>query len=116
MPRIELTTLVAAPPEAVFDLSLNVEAHQSSMGSSGERAVAGVTSGGLRRSDSVTWQARHFGLRFRLTSTITDYERPHRFVDEQTAGPFGVWWHEHRFERTLDASTRMVDSITFIPR
>jgi ligand-binding SRPBCC domain-containing protein len=113
MPRFELITFVTAPPAAVFDLSLNVEAHQSSMKGSGERAVAGVTTGWLQLGDSVTWQARHFGLRFRMTSTITDFERPHRFVDEQTSGPFAVWWHEHRFESTLDGTTRMADSITF---
>ena len=47
---------------------------------------------------TVTWQARHFGLPFRMTSKITEYERPTHFVDEQVSGPFAFWWHEHRFE------------------
>ena len=37
---------------------------------------------------TVTWQARHFGLPFRMTSKITEYERPTHFVDEQVSGPF----------------------------
>ncbi|NED80952.1 cyclase, partial [Streptomyces sp. SID11233] len=45
MEHFELTTRIAAPPEVVFDVSLDVDLHQASMAGSGERAVAGVTSG-----------------------------------------------------------------------
>jgi ligand-binding SRPBCC domain-containing protein len=78
-------------------MALSVDAHMSSMGPSGERVVAGVRSGTLALGQSVTWQAKHFGLPFRMTSKITEYEQPTRFVDEQTSGPFASWWHEHQF-------------------
>lgn len=112
MPDIELRTVIAAPAEACFDLSLSVDAHTSSMGASGERAVAGVTSGLLALGDSVTWEARHFGLPFRMTSVISEYERPRRFVDEQQRGPFATWWHEHTFVHR-DGVTHMTDSVRF---
>lgn len=112
MPRIELTTEIAASPERCFELSLSVDAHTASMADSGERAVAGVTSGVMGPGDTVTWRARHFGVPFTMTSAITAYDAPRRFVDEQVSGPFRRWWHEHRFEETA-AGTRMIDLVEF---
>jgi ligand-binding SRPBCC domain-containing protein len=97
MPVIELTTLLPATPDQAFDLSIDVDAHTGSMAGSGERTVGGVRSGRLALGDTVTFAARHFGLPWRLTSRITAYDRPARFVDEQVKGPFRVWRHEHTF-------------------
>ena len=112
MPDIVLTTLIAAPPEACFALSLSVDAHTQSMGDSGERAVGGVTSGAMQLDDSVTWRARHFGLPFTMTSRITEYDAPDSFVDEQTSGPFRRWRHEHRFVAS-EGGTVMTDLVEF---
>jgi ligand-binding SRPBCC domain-containing protein len=112
VPRVVLTTLVGAPARDCFDLSLSVDAHTASMSRSGERIVGGVGSGILGPGDFVTWQARHFGVPFRMTSQITEYDAPIRFVDEQTSGPFERWWHEHRFEET-DGTTTMTDIVEF---
>jgi hypothetical protein len=48
------------------------------MRGSGERAVGGVTSGIMKLGDTVTWRARHFGIVFRMTSAITEYQYPRR--------------------------------------
>lgn len=108
MTHIRFDTFIAARAEACFDLSLSVDAHTRSMGPSAERAVAGVTSCVLSHGDSVTWEARHFGVPFRMTARVSEYERPRRFVDVQERGPFKSWWHEHLFE-DLDGATRMTD-------
>lgn len=130
MPTWTVETPIAAPVERCFALSLSVEAHTDSMEGSGERAVGGTTSGELRLGDTVTWRARHFGVWFSMTSRITAYERPTRFVDEQTSGPFARWWHEHEFvsidrpdvesikttggtAAAAQSSTLMIDRITF---
>ncbi|GAA5178656.1 hypothetical protein GCM10023322_06350 [Rugosimonospora acidiphila] len=97
MARIELVTTIVAGPDAVFDACLDVDTHTRSMGRSAERAVAGVTTGRLSADDVVTWHARHFGIPWRMTVRITEYQRPVRFVDEQVSGPFGRWRHEHVF-------------------
>jgi len=112
MPTIRLETLIAAPPEACFALSLSVDAHTRSMARSSERAIAGVTSGEMGAGETVTWRARHFGIPWRMTSRITEYDAPNRFVDEQLSGPFERWWHEHRFE-PYGAGTRMIDTAEF---
>lgn len=112
MPSILLTTRIDAPMESCFDLSLSVDAHAASMSRSGERAVAGVSSGMMAEGDTVTWRARHFGIPFTMTSRICEFDRPVRFVDEQVSGPFRRWWHEHRFD-SADGVTVMVDEVEF---
>jgi ligand-binding SRPBCC domain-containing protein len=110
--RFESVTLVGAPAERVFDLSLNVDSHLRSMTRSRERAVAGVTSGAMSLGDEVTWSARHFGVPWRMRSRIVELDRPGWFVDEQVRGPFARFRHEHRFEQT-DSGTRMTDTLRF---
>ncbi|MFI9812752.1 SRPBCC family protein [Saccharothrix variisporea] len=113
MTYFEATTHIAAPPQRVFDVSLEVETHTASMAGSGERAVAGVTSGRLGPGDTVTWEARHFGLPWRMTSRITVHEPPAHFVDEQVRGPFRHWHHAHHFTPDGRGGTVMRDVITF---
>jgi ligand-binding SRPBCC domain-containing protein len=112
MSLIRLETAIAAAVGDCFRLSLSVDAHTASMGASGERAVGGVTSGVMELGDTVTWRARHFGIVFLMTSAITEYEYPGRFVDEQQRGPFGRWRHEHRFAAE-EGGTRMTDVVDF---
>ena len=98
MPFIRLETLIAAPIELCFDLSRDLDVHMASSGGTGERAVAGVTSGRVKLGDEITWEAKHLGVRQRLTSKIIAYERPRMFVDEMLRGAFKRWHHTHLFE------------------
>ena len=106
--------MIDAVPAACFDLSLSVDAHASSMSASSEQAIAGVTTGVMALGDVVTWRARHFGLRFQMTSRISAHQRPSRFVDEQVRGPFATWWHEHTFVSVEGGGTRKVDVVRFV--
>lgn len=108
MPVILLRTRVAAPPTRCFDLARDVDLHQRSTAASRERAVAGVTSGLLGPGDEVTWEATHFRVRQRLTSRITEFEPPRRFVDEMVKGAFRRFRHEHQF-LAVEGGTEMVD-------
>ncbi|WP_348647758.1 hypothetical protein [Ornithinimicrobium sp. F0845] len=47
-----------------------------------------------------------------MTTQITEFESPSRFVDEQVSGPFARWWHEHVFEEHGDG-TLMSDRVEF---
>lgn len=108
VPTIRLETLIRAPTERCFDLSVDVDVHQSAVPATGERAVGGTTSGRMGLGDEVTWEARHLGKMRRLTSRITAFDRPHCFVDEMESGAFKSFRHEHVFEPSGD-STLMVD-------
>ena len=85
MPMILLETVIAAPPEVVFDLARSIDAHQESTRQTAERAVAGVTTGLLGPGEEVTWEARHFGIKQRLTVRIGDELRP--LLRPAAAGP-----------------------------
>lgn len=113
MPLILLQTDIAAPPARCFDLSLDVDVHTASVASTRERVVAGVRSGCMALGDEITWEARHLGRTWRMTSRITEWERPARFVDEMVQGPFALFRHEHRFEPLGASGTRMVDWLDY---
>jgi ligand-binding SRPBCC domain-containing protein len=108
----EHEVLVAAPPERVFALALDIDQHLASMSETGERAVAGVTTGQIGLGEQVTWKGTHFHVPFTMTSRVTELDRPHRFVDEQVRGPFRRWYHEHVFE-AVAGGTRMLDRVRF---
>jgi ligand-binding SRPBCC domain-containing protein len=71
-----------------------------------------VTGGLIGLGEFVTWRARHFGITWTMTSTITEWDRPWRFVDEQRKGPFRSFRHEHVFE-PVEHSTRLLDHVRF---
>jgi ligand-binding SRPBCC domain-containing protein len=56
----------------------------------------------------VTWEATHFGVRQRLSSQTTEFDPPHRFVDEMVHGAFRRFRHEHQF-LAAEGGTEMID-------
>ena len=109
---IEVVTVIGAARAAVFDLELDVDVHTISMSGSNETATTSSGRRGLQLHDEVTFRARHFGLPWRMTSRITDYQHPRRFVDEQVRGPFRTMCHEHVFDEIDADQTLMTDSMT----
>jgi ligand-binding SRPBCC domain-containing protein len=106
-----LITECPASAAEMFDVSLDIDAHVDSMSSSQELAIDGVTTGRIGLGQTVTWRARHFGIWFEMTSTITTLDRPHHFIDEQVSGPFKSYSHEHFFE-DIPSGCRMIDTVT----
>lgn len=112
MQRILLKTLIDASVCECFDLSRNIDLHVQSMMSSNEKAVAGITNGFIDLGESVTWEARHFGFKLKLTSKITEMEKPLYFIDEMIRGPFKFMKHQHHFNE-IDNQTEMTDIFEF---
>ncbi|MBF8962989.1 SRPBCC family protein [Pontibacter sp. FD36] len=109
MPIIHLETPINAPVKVCFDLSRSIDLHVISTEHTGERAVAGVTSGLIGLGESVTWRAKHFGVWQHLSSKITEYERPFYFADEMAEGAFKRFKHEHHFQESGNGITIMRD-------
>src|SRR5688500_16191439 len=112
MPTITVETLVRATTERCFDAARDLDLHVASMSHTAERAVAGRTSGLIELGEQVTWEARHFGIRQRLTAKITSYDRPRHFQDSMVKGAFRSFVHDHHFEPVADG-TMVRDVLTF---
>ncbi|MDB5145113.1 MAG: hypothetical protein JWQ66_3826 [Mucilaginibacter sp.] len=112
MPKIELITRVNAPVEKVFDLARSIDLHIESTKHTGEKAMAGKTTGLIGLGETVTWRAKHFGIWQTLTSKITEFDRPNLFSDEMVQGAFKSIHHEHHFSK-IDDHTIMKDVFVF---
>jgi ligand-binding SRPBCC domain-containing protein len=109
MITLEETTLIAAPIDRIFDLARSVEVHVAGNAHFGEQAVAeaGATSGLLGLGETVTWRARHFFVRQRLTSQITAFDRPAYFQDTMLRGAFHSMQHDHHFRELPAVSSEL---------
>jgi len=97
MPTITLITIIDAPIERVFDLSRSIDLHKISTSQSNEEAIAGRMSGLIELNETVTWRSTHFAITQTLQSKITEFNRPHYFVDEMLQGVFSSIHHLHLF-------------------
>lgn len=112
MPVIEVITSIAAPVERAFDLARCIALHERSMARHRESAVGDGPGGLIGEGESVTWAARHFGVRQRLTARITGYDRPRWFRDSMVSGAFARFDHDHYFEPS-GTGTLMVDRFDY---
>jgi ligand-binding SRPBCC domain-containing protein len=112
MSRIHLVTLIDAPVERCFDLARSIDAHLASTSATRERVAAGKAHGLLELGDEVTWEAKHLGVRQRLSSKIVAFDRPRYFRDSMVRGAFARFDHDHTFE-SIDGGTRMIDDFDF---
>jgi ligand-binding SRPBCC domain-containing protein len=112
MPLITLETTINAPIEICFDLSRSIDLHTISTAKTNESVIDGITKGLINYNEFVTWQAKHFGIRQKLTSKITAYNKPFHFCDEQIKGPFKKIKHDHYFVEK-DNMILMTDDFLF---
>lgn len=112
MIEIRLHTTIAADLRACFDAARSIDLHVESVHRTRERAIAGKTSGLAELGDWITWEARHFGIRFQMTNEITRCEPPVFFQDRMRTGPFAFFEHDHAF-RQLDVGVEMADALRF---
>lgn len=110
MPTLLFETFIAVPLQDCFDLARDIGLHCRTAAFTQERAIAGVTDGLIELGQTVTFQARHLGLRQRLTSRIVAFERPTMFVDEMQRGAFQSLRHLHQFE-PAQGGTLMRDTL-----
>jgi len=112
MPVITLATEIHAPIERCFDLCRDLEVHTRTVPHTQERLVGDKKSGLAELGDVLVFEAVHLGVRQRLSSQITEVERPMLFADVALSGAFQSLCHEHRFvEINGGAATLMRDRL-----
>lgn len=68
--------------------------------------------GRLKLGLDIDLTVRKFGVCFKCSFTVTEFQSDKKFVDQQVRGPFAKWRHEHLFEEAGLASL-MADDISF---
>jgi ligand-binding SRPBCC domain-containing protein len=112
MPKIHITTFVAAPVERVFNLGRSINLHTISTAGTNEKAIAGVTTGLINLNETVTWQAKHLFKQRIFVSKISAMNSPDDFTDEMVTGDFKSFKHHHHFKQ-IQSGTIMIDVLFF---
>ncbi len=112
MPKIIITTVINAPIQRCFDLARSIDLHQHTSARTGEKAIAGTTTGLINKGETVTWKAKHFGITQKLMSVISEMNSPFMFEDRMLSGAFKKIQHLHLFEEKEEKTT-MTDIFEF---
>ncbi len=112
MAIIRVHTRIKADISKVFDLARDIDLHQKSTFKTGEKAIAGKTSGLIEPGETVTWKARHLGVMQTLTTKIVTMQKPYYFTDVMLKGAFSSMKHQHLF-RQEGRYTIMTDVFEF---
>lgn len=111
MPQIRVETFIEAPQQLCFDLARDMRVHAQTMRHTRERIVEGPA-GLLQLGDTVIFEAKHFGVKQRLTAKIVEMKEPESFTDQMVQGAFKSLTHVHRFESQPEG-TLMIDIVNF---
>lgn len=112
MGKIVLNTFIPAPANVCFDLARSVDVHVNSMAENNERVVSGKLNGLLQHEDIIEWNAKHFGIGWRMRVKISAMTPGKWFIDEMVQGPFAMMKHKHEFI-SLGNTTLMRDVFIF---
>ncbi len=66
----------------------------------------------IQRGTRIDYRLRLHGLPLSWQSEITEWDPPHRFVDEQRRGPYTRWVHTHTFVEERNG-TSIRDAVDF---
>jgi ligand-binding SRPBCC domain-containing protein len=66
----------------------------------------------MREGAVIDYTIRWMGISLAWKTTITAYDPPRFFVDEQTRGPYALWRHRHTLE-PVPGGTRIADRVEY---
>jgi len=113
MNTIQLITLIDAPVETCFRLSLSIDLELKAAEAHCIRAVSGVTTGVIGAGQRVGWKTKQFGITVSHVSEITGFQPPLFFQDSMVQGMFKSFQHDHCFKPMGINKTEMRDLLRF---
>jgi len=69
----------------------------------------------MRPGTLIDYRIKIHGIPIRWRTEITEWDPPHRFVDNQLSGPYSLWHHTHTFEEK-EGGTLCTDDVRYWPR
>ena len=111
MPVFEAVTVLACPPQTVFDfLARPANVVLVTPPDLHLRLIDGPER--LSLGAKITARGRKFGIPQTITSEVTAFDERVGFTDAQVSGPFGKFVHSHRVE-PIPEGTRMTDTFEY---
>lgn len=74
--------------------------------------IASMEPTGMREGAVIEYRIRWMGISLKWKTTITAYDPPRYFVDEQTRGPYASWRHQHTIEPAGEGA-RILDRVEY---
>lgn len=111
MPKFTAAVWIDAPVERVWEFHEREDALEL-LSPPWARPRILLRKGKLATGSRVEMQLPVGGFHIRWLALHVDHENLRHFTDEQIAGPFRYWKHEHRFEPENNG-TRLTDSVEF---
>ena len=110
--RLTTELAVAAPLEEVFDFFADAFQLETITPPWLHFTVQTQRPIAMRQGTEIDYKLRLHGLPIRWRSTISLWDPPCQFVDEQVQGPYRHWRHRHTFER-VEGGTRVCDTVDY---
>lgn len=95
---------VLAPLEEVFDFFSRPENLEAITPRTMRMTFLTPTPAPMHVGSTIDYLIRVQNVPLRWTTSIAEYDPPHRFVDVQLRGPYSFWHHTHTFEETSEGT------------
>lgn len=99
---------VSRPIEEVFEFFSDAENLETITPPWLRFKVLSMSTPSIEQGTEILYRLAWHGFPLRWTSQICKWNPPYSFTDTQTAGPYSLWYHRHRFEAHGDR-TRVLD-------
>lgn len=112
MPKVNLTTFIAAPVERVFDLARHMGLLKQTMAFYKQEILTGSSYGLIGADETITWKGKHLFKQRILKLRYSGIKKYESFIEEQVVGDLKSFRHEHHF-KPCENGTIMIDVVEF---
>ena len=110
---LEKIQFINAPIEKIFDFFSKPENLKKITPEKLSFKILTPTPIVMNKGTLIDYTIRLFKIPIHWRTVITDYDPPHKFVDQQLKGPYVFWHHTHTFEEK-DGGVEMIDKVSYV--